>query len=95
MGSLNSFEKHIGLNVNSRPFWNVTVVVATDETLWPLILYDALKVIQCVALLPFFSKIFIVLFEVQICNFSTLHEIVRSKLNGRYLLVDHILSFKT
>ena len=31
----------MGLNVNFRPFWNVTVVIATDETLYLLTIFDA------------------------------------------------------
>ena len=65
-------------NVNVQPFCNVTVVIATDETFYPLSLFDALKVIQCVALVSFFSEIFMVLFEVEICLFPTFQETVWS-----------------
>ena len=30
----------LDLNVNFRPFWNVTVVIAIDETLHSFILFD-------------------------------------------------------
>ena len=54
---------------------------------YPVTLFDALKVIQCVAFLSFFSAIFMVLFEGQACLFSTFQETVGSQLKGMYLLV--------
>ena len=51
------------LNVNFRPFWNVTVVIETDKTLYPLTPFDALKGILCmIAWVSFFYEIFMVTF---------------------------------
>ena len=54
------------LNVNFRPFWNVTVVITTDETIYSLTLFDALKIILFIVLVSFFPKYSLELFEVEI-----------------------------
>ena len=64
--------------INFLPICNVTVVIAIDETLYPLTLFDALKVILCIA--HSFPKYPWVLFEVEICLFPTFHETVGSYL---------------
>ena len=58
-------------------------VIATDETLYPLTLFDVLGVILCIALLSFLSKIFMVLFEVEICISLAFQETVGSHLFRR------------
>ena len=52
--------------MNFWPFWNVTVVIATDVTLYLLTVLDALKIIQCITIVLFFSEISIGNFWV--CN---------------------------
>ena len=46
---------------------NINVVIGIDEILHPLILFDALKVILCVALFSFIFEISMVLFQVESC----------------------------
>ena len=60
VGSPNSFVKEIGLNINFRSFGNVTVVIATYETLSPLTLFNAKEVILCIELISVSERVFIV-----------------------------------
>ena len=57
-------------------FSNVIVVIATDET------FDALKIVLCINLVSFVSKISMLLFEVEFCLFPTFQETVGSHLKN-------------
>ena len=71
------FAKNIGSDVNFWPFSSVTVVMATAETLYPITVFDAMKIIRNIH----------ALFEVDICIFSTFHETVESYLNRENTVV--------
>ena len=69
------------------PFWYVIVVIATDVILYLLSVLDALKVIQCITLVSFFSEISIGSFWSWKLHFFTFEETVRSHLKINSMLM--------
>ena len=72
-------------------FWspNITVVIATDETLYLLTVFDAMEVILCITLVSFSHEISMntTLFEVAICIYPLFRSLSEKTPRSYHFLV--------